>query len=85
MIGTRTILKDMCEQGSIDEAIVEREDRIIKNKVVEHTENEIKSNHSRNSSTYDPSIDLPIALRKGTRSCTKHSICNYVSYENLSP
>ncbi|KAA0057566.1 reverse transcriptase [Cucumis melo var. makuwa] len=23
--------------------------------------------------------------RKGTRSCTKHPICNYVSYDNLSP
>ncbi|KAA0033074.1 reverse transcriptase [Cucumis melo var. makuwa] len=34
---------------------------------------------------YDPSLDLPIALRKGTRSCTKHFISNYVSYENLSP
>ncbi|KAA0057563.1 reverse transcriptase [Cucumis melo var. makuwa] len=24
-------------------------------------------------------------MRKGTRSCTKHSVSNYVSYENLSP
>ena len=30
-------------------------------------------------------LDLPIALRKGTRSCTQHAISNYVSYENLSP
>ena len=77
---------DMGEQVSIDEAIVDREDRIIENEVVaENTENETKSNHYGNSSRYDPSLDLLIALRKGTRSCTKHSICNYVSYENLSP
>ena len=34
---------------------------------------------------YDPSLDIPNVLRKGTRSCTKHTICNYVSYESLSP
>ncbi|KAA0056171.1 ty3-gypsy retrotransposon protein [Cucumis melo var. makuwa] len=38
-----------------------------------------------NISKYDPSLDLSIALRKGTRSCTNHSISNYGSYENLSP
>ncbi|RVX11271.1 Heat shock 70 kDa protein 17 [Vitis vinifera] len=35
-----------------------------------------------------PSIDdstLPIALRKGVRRCTDHSIGNYVMYEGLSP
>lgn len=30
-------------------------------------------------------LDLPIALRKGVRSCTKHPMTNYVSYEKLSP
>ena len=50
----------------------------------EHSESETKSDHSRNIIKYDPSLELPIALRKGTRSCTKHSISNYVSYENLS-
>ena len=28
--------------------------------------------------------DLPIALRKGTRTCTKHPITKYISYNNLS-
>ena len=71
---------------SIDEAMVHRDNRIIKNMVVaEHTKNKSKSNHSGYSIRYDPSLDLPIALRKGTRSFTKHSICNYVSHENLSP
>ena len=38
------------------------------------------------SSVGPPSpLDLPIALRKGTRSCTQHPIANYVSYDSLSP
>ncbi|XP_028800234.1 uncharacterized protein LOC114755512 [Neltuma alba] len=32
----------------------------------------------------DPSLDLPIALRKGKRSCT-HPISSFVSYNHLSP
>ena len=77
---------DMDGQGSIDGVIVDRENKISENEVVvEHTENEIKSNYSENISRYDPSLDLPTALRKSTTSCTKHSISNYLSYENLSP
>ena len=30
-------------------------------------------------------LDKPIAQRKGVRSCTKHPISNFVSYESLSP
>ncbi|KAL0544417.1 hypothetical protein IC582_019532 [Cucumis melo] len=30
-------------------------------------------------------LDIPIALRKGTKSYTKHPICNYVFYDSLSP
>ena len=30
-------------------------------------------------------LDLPVALRKGVRSCTKHSIKNFLTYSNLSP
>lgn len=37
------------------------------------------------TSSGDPSADLPIALRKGTRSCTKHPIANFVSFHRLSP
>ena len=29
-------------------------------------------------------LNLPIALRKGTRACTKHPIAKYISYDNLS-
>ena len=80
------VLEDMCEQGSIDGVIIDGEDKIDENEIVaEHTENKTKSNHYGNTSKYDPSLNLPIALRKGTRSCTKHSISNFVLYENLSP
>ena len=30
-------------------------------------------------------LDMPIALRKGTRSCAKYPLSNFVSYHNLSP
>ncbi|KAA0037210.1 reverse transcriptase [Cucumis melo var. makuwa] len=46
--------------------------------------NEVKQSHTRKLDEYDPSLDIPITLRKGIRSCTKHLICNYVSYDNLS-
>jgi len=29
-------------------------------------------------------LDVPIALRKGKRSCTNHSILNFVSYDHLN-
>ena len=47
--------------------------------------NEVEQGHTRKLDEYDPFLDIPIALRKGTRSSTKHPICNYVSYDNLSP
>ncbi|KAL0556854.1 hypothetical protein IC582_005371 [Cucumis melo] len=46
---------------------------------------EAEQGHTRKLDEYDLSLDILIALRKGTRSCTKHPICNYVSYDNLSP
>ena len=33
----------------------------------------------------DDTLDLPIAFRKGTRTCTKYHLCNFLSYQNLSP
>ena len=30
-------------------------------------------------------LDLPIAHQKGTRTCTKHPLFNFVSYSHLSP
>jgi hypothetical protein len=32
-----------------------------------------------------PDLDVPIAFRKGKRSCTLHPISNFVSYDHLSP
>ena len=48
------------------------------------TKNEIREGCSENISKFDPSLNLITALRKGIGSCNKHSIANYVSYENLS-
>lgn len=44
-----------------------------------------KKNHKRNDSRSDLSnFDIPIALRKGVRSCTSHLMSNFVSYSKLS-
>ena len=57
---------------------------------------ECPTTHSNPSSTHISSLyndlpnlsssnlDLPIALRKCTRACTKHLIAKYLSYEKLS-
>ena len=37
------------------------------------------------SSTFPNELDLPIAHRKGVRSCTQHPLSNFVSYDSLSP
>ena len=47
--------------------------------------NETEQDHSGYLDEYDPSLNIPTALRKGTRSYMKHPICNFVSYESLSP
>ncbi|KAA0041725.1 reverse transcriptase [Cucumis melo var. makuwa] len=69
------ILENMEEKNRGDETEVRTETGI----------NEAEHGHTRKLNKYDPYFDLPIALRKGTRSCTKHSMSNYVSYKNLSP
>ncbi|KAA0037323.1 Beta-galactosidase [Cucumis melo var. makuwa] len=79
----------MSENDKSDAAVLENMDeknRGDKTEVRIKTSNdEAEQDHTRKHDEYDPSLDLPIALRKGTRSCTKRSISNYVSYENLSP
>ena len=42
------------------------------------------SNCENTASVIDDS-NIPIALRKGVRSCTSHPISKFVSYEGLSP
>ncbi|KAA0043032.1 reverse transcriptase [Cucumis melo var. makuwa] len=69
------VLENMEEKNHGDETEV----------IIETSNNEAEQGHTRKFDEYDPSLDIPIALRKGTRSCTKHLICNYVSYDNLSP
>ncbi|KAL9434214.1 hypothetical protein AB3S75_028943 [Citrus x aurantiifolia] len=44
-------------------------------------ENNPPGNYESNSSSQ---LDLPIALRKGIRSCTKHPLSNFISYKNIS-
>ena len=43
--------------------------------------------HSLNSSVNrdTSNLNIPIALRKGVRSCSQHPISNYVAYDHLSP
>uniref|UniRef100_A0A5B6Z677 Putative polyprotein n=1 Tax=Davidia involucrata TaxID=16924 RepID=A0A5B6Z677_DAVIN len=46
------------------------------------------SSNFESSGTDNPvivDIDVPIAVRKGIRSCTQHPISNFVSYSSLSP
>ncbi|KAA0042053.1 Retrovirus-related Pol polyprotein from transposon TNT 1-94 [Cucumis melo var. makuwa] len=69
------ILENMEEKNRDDETEVR----------IETSNDEAEQGHTRKLDEYDPSFDIPIALRKGTKSCTKHPICNYVSYDNLSP
>ena len=41
-------------------------------------------NSSDISSPENTDLDVPIAIRKGVRSCTQHPISNFVSYSRLS-
>ena len=56
------VSEDMGEKDNVDEIEVR----------AETSGNEIEQDHSGNFDVYDPSLNIPIALRKGT-----------VSYENL--
>ncbi|KAL0556912.1 hypothetical protein IC582_005429 [Cucumis melo] len=69
------VLENMEEKNREDETEVR----------IETSNDEDEQSHTRKLDEYDPSLEIPIALRKGTKSCTKHPICNYVSYDNLSP
>ena len=62
------------------------------NSVFEHSEDlygefplildDSNSDSNPNSSTDD--LDVPIAIRKGVRTCTKQLISNFVSYDSVS-
>lgn len=51
----------------------------------ESTQGKTDPNCDSSHIQHDDIDDRPIALRKGTRSCTQHPICNSVSLEHLSP
>ena len=69
------ILENVKEKNSGDKT----EDR------AETNNNKVEQGHTRKIDEYDPSLDILVALRKGTKFCTKYLICNYVSYDNLTP
>ncbi|KAA0040497.1 reverse transcriptase [Cucumis melo var. makuwa] len=66
--------EDMGEKDNVDETEV----------IAETGGNEVEQDHLGNLDEYDPSLDISIVLRKGTKSCTEHPICNYVFYESIS-
>ena len=70
----------MDEMGSVEKDSVDEIEIMA-----ERTSNEAKPDHSSTLDYYDPSLHISIARIKGIRTCTKHSVCHYVSYENLSP
>ena len=78
----------MSENDKSDVAVLangEEKDSVDKTEVREETSNnEVEQGYTGKLDKYDPSLDILIALRKG-RSCIKYLICNYVSYNNLSP
>ena len=78
----------MSENDRSDVVLENVEEKNSGNEIEVRTEtnnNEAEQGHREKLDEYDPSLDILIALRKGTRSCTKHPTCNYVSYDNLSP
>ena len=52
--------------------------------ILESSGNNNSHNDSNDMTSYTD-LDVPIAIRKGVRECTKHPIYNFVSYEGLSP
>ncbi len=50
----------------------------------EHSELGELCGESHSSDTVD-NLDIPIAFRKEVRTCTKHFISKFVSYDSLSP
>ena len=72
--GRSDVLENVEEKNSSDEIEIR----------TETSSNEAEQGHTGKLDEYDLCPDILIAIRKGTRSCTKHPICNYVSYDNLS-
>ncbi|XP_070054777.1 uncharacterized protein [Nicotiana tomentosiformis] len=45
----------------------------------------VETSSTSELSKFSSDLDVPIANRKGVRSCTKHPLSNFVSYNSLSP
>ena len=75
-----TIPEEMGEKRNVEKDNIDEIEVMAKT-----TGDEAKPNHSGNLDENDSSLEILIVLRKGIRSCTKHFIYNYVSYQILSP
>lgn len=67
---------DHTEEQKTDQA---EEKKVIHENVDKNDELSIKHD------CYDFSLNVPIALRKGTRSFSQHPLHKFVSYSNMSP
>ncbi|XP_038882262.1 uncharacterized protein LOC120073491 [Benincasa hispida] len=76
---------DKGEGSSDTKRVIEKE--TIEDEMIEAMEDEMIVNHGEKPEEVkecDASLDLPIALRKGTRSCTKYPMHSYMTYSNLT-
>ncbi|XP_038902438.1 uncharacterized protein LOC120089084 [Benincasa hispida] len=67
-----------------DETLIETREVEILPQDGKCNQNSITYKESDKPEDYALSLDIPIALKKGTRSCTKHPKYSYKSYSNLS-
>ena len=84
---------DTVEENSGETSAIDPQQRLSKSDLQVYTRRSTQTTEpvvfaplpvTSQSSGTDPTTDLPIAHRKGTRSCTRFPISNYVSYANLS-
>ncbi|XP_038904223.1 uncharacterized protein LOC120090567 [Benincasa hispida] len=79
-------VENIVESGKEMSSIL-AENTVESGKMIEHETYEQEgecSMKSEKNKDRDASLDLLIALRKGTRSCTKYPLQSYLSYSNLS-
>ncbi|XP_038880843.1 uncharacterized protein LOC120072531 [Benincasa hispida] len=72
-----------CEEPVPTENVVDLGEDPLEDKTYE--QNAKFSRGKKEKKDHNASLDLPITLRKGTRSCTKYPLQSYLSYNNLSP
>ncbi|OIT21742.1 hypothetical protein A4A49_58190, partial [Nicotiana attenuata] len=62
-----------------------RAEEVIVQSTEAHPSSAVETSSTGELSTFPSELDVPIAHRKGVRSCTKHPLSNFVSYNSLSP